>query len=208
MPNTEINKAPTPVTVDTQTIEMLSFCAHMAWDAERGGTTVLGTTPEQFTDLLNKSLADGSCYLEKSLEYPDYCMHMFIDNTTPTLQGVVDINHCPESAIRNGYEKRREEELAYLTRWAERFDIEVPRACYLDAILYSREQCAREGIEIKADWGIVTILGVPTKEQSPPTPMTMMRNQLGIAFGGNGTEIDPALYEKAVEYWSKWIIVK
>ena len=66
----------------------------------------------------------------------------------------------------------------------------------------------KEGINIDADWGIVTILGVPTTKRSPPTPMTMMRNHIGIAFGGNGTEIDPVLYEKAVEYWSKWIIVK
>jgi hypothetical protein len=39
------------------------------------------------------------------------------------------------------------------------------------------------------------------KDGSPVTPQTMINNQLGIAFGGNGAKIDRKAYKKSAEFW-------
>ena len=56
--------------------------------------------------------------------------------------------------LRSDYEARTSDELPVLVRWFE--GVEPPVAEYLIAILYSREQLAKEGTLIAADWGVRT----------------------------------------------------
>jgi len=84
-------------------------------------------------------------------------------------------------------------------------------------VLYSKEQIEKEakgeGDETRifgfdADWGIVAILGQDVNTEIPPTPITIMRNALGIEHGGSGVPINKDMYAKSVDYWSHHAIVK
>jgi hypothetical protein len=88
-----------------------------------------------------------------------------------------------------------------LVRWFE--GVEPPVAEYLIAILYDRAQMAKEGTPYDADWGIVGCLYTMTPEETPMTPITMLRNALGVDEGGSGVPIDREAYRRAVEFWSR-----
>lgn len=70
----------------------------------------------------------------------------------------------------------------------------------LQVIVYTKEQFAKEGTKINGDFGIVAI-NVEMKGSSPVTPQTMINNQLGVEFGGNGAKIDRKAYKKSVDFW-------
>ena len=106
-------------------------------------------------------------------------------------------NHAP--VLRSGYEARSREELPVLVRWFE--GVEPPVADYLVVILYSREQLAKEGASIEADWGVVGCLYTTQPEEIPMAPVTMMRNALGIAEGGSGVPLDREAYRRSVAFW-------
>ena len=72
---------------------------------------------------------------------------------------------------------------------------------WLVAILYSREQLAKEGEVIAADWGIVGCLYTEQPEDLPMAPITMMRNALGVAEGGSGVALDREAYARSVAFW-------
>ena len=101
--------------------------------------------------------------------------------------------------LRSGYEARNERELPVLVRWFE--GIEPPVASYLVVILYSREQLAKEGTPITADWGVVGCLYTSEPAEIPMAPVTMMRNALGVAEGGSGVAIDREAYMRSVAFW-------
>jgi len=106
--------------------------------------------------------------------------------------------------LRTDYSSRTQKELPVLSRW---FDFppqfEIPKAKYLTLVLYSKEQIEKEtpGLILEADWGIVAILAHDNEEPEPMSPITIMRNALGIKYGGNGQPIDEIKYEKSVEFW-------
>ena len=95
-----------------------------------------------------------------------------------------------------------------LCRWLELSDFEVPIANYLCLILYSKEQLAKEGDEIDGEYGVVAILAQMSDQEEPMTPMTMVRNALGVDEGGSGVPLDKTAYDKSVEFWSKNANVK
>ena len=101
--------------------------------------------------------------------------------------------------LRSAYEARNSSELPVLVRWFE--GVEPPVAEYLIAILYDRDQMAKEGTPVDADWGIVGCLYTMTPEETPMTPITMLRNALGVEEGGSGVPIDREAYRRAVEFW-------
>ena len=39
-------------------------------------------------------------------------------------------------------------------------------------------------------------------------PITMMRNALGVEYGGSGTKLDFTKYNESVKYWTEHIIIK
>lgn len=116
-----------------------------------------------------------------------------------------------ESALRSAYITRSNDaadELAYLDRWLDKGQVTGAPVICIAVVLYTREQLAKEGIQIDADYGIVTAQAEPFMGISPMTPHTIERNALGTEFGGNGAPIDRGYYKHAVAHWSKWAIVK
>tara|TARA_R100000152_G_C6751441_1_gene175097 strand:- start:742 stop:1311 length:570 start_codon:yes stop_codon:yes gene_type:complete len=148
----------------------------------------------------NYKLVDG---------YAPFCKHLFVENWTEALHGVVKITDRNESLLHTGYDARREGELPVLTRWFDALDVDVEPAPYLDIILYSAEHLfAVEGMEIDGEWGIVSINSVSSPSEDPMPPITMMRNALGKDEGGSGVTLDKDAYARAVEFWSNHATVK
>jgi hypothetical protein len=75
-------------------------------------------------------------------------------------------------------------------------------ANYLIAILYSREQLEKEGTPIDGEWGVVGCMYTDSPNETPMSPVTMMRNALGVAEGGSGVPLDATAYRRSVDYWS------
>lgn len=138
---------------------------------------------------------------EQVLEgYAPFCKLHVHRNWTTTRCAAVPITDANRHLLCSGYEARTKQELPVLTRWFE--GIDPARGDYLIVILYSREQMAKEGDRINADWGVVGCLATLTPEPTPLNPITMMRNALGVEEGGSGVAIDRDEYLKAVEFWS------
>jgi hypothetical protein len=163
---------------------------------------------------VNQRASLGLGTVEASDEYSEICRHFFVKNDfTTTLQGVVKVSDSTpvvsEMVTRGG---REDIEEPYKAFWVEAKNVEVPKAEFLDVILYSREHLLNEeGIEIDGDWGVVTVLGVPTCEQTPPTRVTLERNSAGSDAGGNGKIATAAMLSKSDAYWyptGAWINVK
>lgn len=104
------------------------------------------------------------------------------------------------------YEARNENELAVLVDWAT--GVKPRKAEWIHLILYSREQMAKEGDEVTADWAIVSINGAVTQEVEPMRPITSMRNALGVEEGGSGVAIDRKAYQESVDFWSQYIMIR
>lgn len=71
--------------------------------------------------------------------YADFCKHIFIENFTDAKMSYLAITEENKGLLRSGYEARRAEEFAVLGRWFNTSEIgEIPKARYLDLILYSK----------------------------------------------------------------------
>jgi len=194
-------------------LEMLGFCLSNTFDPARSGTTITGINAEDFMTQINQRASLELGTVEISDEYPDICRHFFVKNDfTTTLQGVVKVSDgtpvVSEMVTRGGQEDIEE---AYEAHWVEAKSVEVPKAEFLDVILYSREHLRDEGIVIEGDWGVVTVLGVPTCEQTPPKRSTIERNSAGVDGGGNGKVVTAAQLSESDAYWhptGPWINVK
>ena len=156
--------------------------------------TIRDCTAEQFERHLNEhpplQVLDG---------YAPFCKLHVHRNWTSTRCLTVPVSDANRHLLRSAYEARNREELPVLVRWFE--GVEPPVAEYLVVILYSREQLAKEGSPIDADWGVVGCLYTATPEEIPMAPITMMRNALGVEEGGSGVAIDRDAYRRAVEFW-------
>jgi hypothetical protein len=156
---------------------------------------ILGPGADEFESELNQrepqAVLDG---------YAPFCKLHVHRNWTATPVGAIEITPENQHLLRSAYEARTAEELPVLTRWFE--GLEPPKAGYLIAILYSREQMSREGEELDADWGVVGVLATTTPEEIPMAPITMMRNALGVEQGGSGVAIDRDAYDRSVQFWN------
>ena len=131
--------------------------------------------------------------------YAPFCKLHVHRNWTTNRCSVVPITDANRQHLRTGYEARTKGELPVLVRWFE--GIDPPVAEYLLPILYSREQLAREGEPIAADWGVVGCLYTLAPEEIPMAPITMMRNALGVEEGGSGVALDRGAYRRSVAFW-------
>lgn len=131
--------------------------------------------------------------------YAPFCVLHVHRNWTSTRCSVLPLTDQNRHLLHSAYEARSREELPVLVRWFE--GAEPPQANYLIPILYSREQLAREGSPIEADWGVVGCLYTMEPEEIPMAPITMMRNALGVQEGGSGVALDRAAYCRAVAFW-------
>ncbi len=159
-------------------------------------TAIQDCTAEAFVQRLNDEpplrVIDG---------YAPFCKLHVHRNWTTTRGSVVAITDDNRHRLRSAYEARTKEELPVLVRWFE--GIEPPVANFLVPILYGREQLAKEGTAIDADWGIVGCLYTMEAEEIPMVPITMMRNALGVEEGGSGVALDREAYRRSVEFWER-----
>ncbi len=121
---------------------------------------------------------------------------------------IVKITNQNKKFLVSDYSARRKSEIPYLKRWfPKRSKVEGVLADHIDVILYNKAQLVKEGDKIKSDWGIVAI-NVEMKKGSPVTPQTMVNNQMGIKFGGNGEKINVEDYLASIEFWQKHAILE
>ena len=175
-------------------IVLTEFARSRLFRREERRNTIQDCTPEAFERHLNAvsplAVLDG---------YAPFCKLHVHRNWTSTRCLAVPITAGNRQLLRSDYEARTRDELPVLVRWFE--DIEPPVAGYLIPILYSREQLAKEGTAIAADWGVVGCMYTAEPVETPMAPITMMRNALGVEEGGSGVPLDRAAYQRSVEFW-------
>ena len=190
-------------------ISMTQFVAVRHFNNPSFPGTKIDGSPEDFIASVNKTFNQLNPSPELVAGYAPFCKHLFIENFTGALSGVVAITEDNHTLLRSEYVARREGELPVLSRYFRAEDVDVPTAPFLDVILYSAEQLKAEGnVEIDGDWGVVSINSAMTAEESPMTPITMMRNALGKDEGGSGVTLNREAYAKSVAYWSVWATVQ
>lgn len=182
-------------------IALTRFARERLFGPSSGGPKIVGCTAEAFLDHVNahEPLVDHE-------GYADFCRLHVHENWTDTPAGFVEITDANRHLLRSDYEARTEAELPVLTRWFE--GIEAPRAVYLQVILYSAAQLARENDPVDADWGVVGCLATPDTEEPPMAPITMLRNALGVDEGGSGVALDPVAYQHSVDFWRRFANVR
>lgn len=131
--------------------------------------------------------------------YAAFCKLHVHRNWTTTPVSAVPITDDNRHLLRSAYEARTDDELPVLVRWFE--GITPPRADYLIVILYDRDQLAKEGDAVDADWGVVGCLATSEPAEIPMAPITMLRNALGVEEGGSGVAIDRDAYARSVAFW-------
>jgi hypothetical protein len=175
-------------------IVLTPFARPRLFPREPRRNTIQDCTPEEFERYLNAhepfKVLDG---------YAPFCKLHVHRNWTSTRCLTAPITEANKHLLRSGYEARNKAELPVLVRWFE--GVEPPVATYLVVILYSREQLAREGEPVEADWGIVGCIYTAEAEEIPMAPITMMRNALGVAEGGSGVALEREAYRRSVEFW-------
>jgi len=182
-------------------IKTTAFAAGRHFSADFAGTKIASHTADAF----DAALSDAEI-IDVATE--GFVKHVLVRNFTDALSGVACITKYNAHLLVSEYKARRESELPVLTRWFPAGSVEVEEAMWLHLVLYSREQLEKEGIEIDADWGIVSINAGPTAEITPLGPASQMRNAMGIEQGGNGKPLDPAEYQRGVAYWNQWATVQ
>lgn len=177
-------------------IVLTDFARTRLFPRDRRLTAIQDCTAEEFERRL-----DDEAPLAVLDGYAPFCKLHVHRNWTSTRGSVVAITDANRDRLRSAYEARTKDELPVLVRWFE--GIEPPRANFLVPILYSREQMAKEGTVIDADWGIVGCLYTMEPAEIPMVPITMMRNALGVEEGGSGVPLDREAYRRSVEFWER-----
>lgn len=175
-------------------IVLTPFAQARLFPRERRGNTIQDCTPAEFERRL-----DAEAPFAVLQGYAPFCRLHVHRNWTSTRCLTVPITAQNRHLLRSAYEARTKAELPVLVRWFE--GVEPAVANWLVAILYSREQLAKEGAPIDADWGIVGCLYTMEPEEIPMAPVTMMRNALGVEEGGSGVPVDREAYRRSVAFW-------
>lgn len=188
------------------------FCSRQFAENESSksyGGTIFTNSIEEFTKIVNER------YSEEALKegYAPFCKHLFVVNDfTNARVNVLPITKGNEHLLRCEYAARNEKELPVLQRYFPKDLVgdDLPKAKYLDLILYSRAQINKENEAMNkgkdpnetAPWGIVSIKAQDVDHELPMTPITAMRNALGKEEGGSGIPIDRDAYMEAYNYWN------
>jgi len=175
-------------------IVLTPFARARLFPREPRRNTIQDCSPEEFERRLN-----GQPPLRELPGYAPFCRLHVHRNWTSTRCLAVPVTDANRHLLRSAYEARTRDELPVLVRWFE--GVDPPVADYLIPILYSREQLAKEGTPIDADWGVVGCMYTAEPEETPMAPITMMRNALGVEEGGSGVPLDREAYMRAVAFW-------
>ncbi len=176
-------------------IVMTEFARPRLFPREPRPNTIQDISAAQFERHLNEHAP-----LKVLPGYAPFCTLHVHRNWTGTRCLTIPVTDANRHQLRSGYEARNRNELPVLVRWFE--GVEPPVAGYLIAILYSREQLAKEGSPIEGEFGIVGCMYTREPEEIPMAPITMMRNALGVEEGGSGVPLDREAYQRSVEYWN------
>jgi hypothetical protein len=177
-------------------IILTPFARTRLFPRDRRPSAIQDCTAEAFEQRLNDELP-----LKVLDGYAPFCKLHVHRNWTSTRCTATPITDANRHLLRSAYEARNRDELPVLVRWFE--GIDPPVATYLLPILYNREQLAKEGSPIDADWGVVGCLYTAEPEEIPMVPITMLRNALGVEEGGSGVSLDRAAYRRAVAFWEQ-----
>jgi len=197
------------------------------------GTNLSKVDPTKLLDLINVNYQKFLSYKEDKKENDvnlldsewDFCKYIVFTNPSKEIKAQVakiDLSIYPY--IRTSYSSRTPEELPVLSRWAELPPgFTQPSANYVVCVLYSRAQLLAEydkkvfpeGTEKpefylpeSVEYGIVAIMGTILPEPDPLIPITIMRNALGMEYGGNATKLNKEIYLKSVQFWDTHIMIK
>lgn len=194
-----------------KTVEMLSFCPKLC----------PALTDEQREDYMSDALG----MINNPGSWQDHIVdkgHCFVVKVPCRLSDkipatVIKLQPWMESFVVWEYSERPIEETneyPYPTRHLPKSVFEkagVPQwtnAGYLHVILYTREQLKKEGMEISADYGMVTINAEEGLEESPMAPHSLLRN-VDTKYGGNGQwEFDHDELAESFRYYATHIRVK
>ena len=186
------------------------------------GSLYINYDKEEFTTKVNDFYLEVKDQGGLKDGYAPFCKHLFIENFTDAISSFIEITPENEKYLKSGYEARRENELAVLARWFDRKALEetgcnIPKAKYLDIILYSKDQIVEENKatgmpdefkDVDYDYGIISIKPQNVDKETPMQPITAMRNSLGKEYGGSGVPMDFESYKASVDFWSKNAILK
>lgn len=191
---------------------------------ENPGTTILSHTPEEFEEVIkNPYDIKKGCNIWWKSAYNGFCYYMCIPNFTDARVATLKLNNDNRKYLVSEYTQRRPEELPYLSRHLDMpKDFEPPMAEWLTLILYTRTQILKEAQSYPGDfndpfdvsphenhyYGIVGIQALSEPSVEPMTPYTMVRNALGIKWGGNGQDIDEQYIRNAAKYWNEHALIK
>jgi len=189
------------------------------FDPKFGGTKILDKSIEEFQSYIDEYFKGENLTPTKPIfidGYAPFCKLVAIKNFTDAKVGSLPITLENYQYLRSGYSARRESELPVFSRWFE-LPLSAPKAEYLMLVLYSKEQIDKENKEnpdkifyddFDADWGVVAILGQSHPNEEKMKPETMIRNSMGIEYGGSGVPLDKEEYLKSVTFWSENATVK
>jgi len=183
------------------------------------GRAFIEFSKEDFVARVNAVYEERAAAGEDPLKpgYAPFCKHIFVPNFVPGLpDAALPVTEEVASLVRSEYVARTEKELPVLTRWFPKALVSdrVPEAKFLDVILYSREQIRKENEAMGEDsdsdapWGIVSVKPQSIDSEIPMEPITMMRNAMGVEYGGSGVPMVREEYQKSVDFWSKHAAVK
>ena len=184
------------------------------WSPDASGTALpASVTPADLLARVEAAHAAGEAPLVDG--YAPFCKHVFVRAWFDVAPGALAVTPANAHKLRSGYTRRRPEELAVLSRWFDAADVadELGRAEWLDVILYSADQLAREAAALPAaervplpagvPWGIISVKAQKEGHETPMQPITALRNALGREEGGSGVPLDREAYDAAVAYWSE-----
>ncbi|CEM23122.1 unnamed protein product [Vitrella brassicaformis CCMP3155] len=197
----------------------LDAFAYRQWDDPSYKGTRMKGDKQEFIDKVNELVQQNDLTMTEG--YAPFCRHIFVGNIVDgVVPGTLAITDANRHLLRSGYSARRPEELPVLSRWFRAGDVKglLRPAKFLDLILYSREQIAKEKAamdktdEVTIDekdplWSVISIKAQDEAFELPMAPITMMRNTL-IGEGGSGVPIDREAYMKSVEYWQNHAVVQ
>ncbi|KAL0486450.1 N-acetyl-gamma-glutamyl-phosphate reductase [Acrasis kona] len=201
-------------------VNLDAFAARQFDETHKNGNKIDVKFKEGFAKKVNELYNTGKYKLHDG--YAPFCKHLFLPNWTGCSSAVIEVTSDNEKSLRSGYQSRRPEELAVLSRWfpKELVQDQIKEAKFLDIILYSREQIKKEQEDLpnkdKTDeenlddipYGIISIKAQDEDYETPMQPITVMRNSLGREHGGSGVDLDYNKYNESVQYWSNHAIIQ
>lgn len=141
-----------------------------------------------------------------------HCLNVKVDNTDNVFMTVVPLeeNYLPH--VVDKYEPRKDEEYPVPSRYIEASiasDLEAQICAeMIHVICYTKEQLAKEGMEIESDYGVCALNPEMGLDETPMAPETLVRNSLGVKYGGNGVALDEDEYAASQLFWSTHILIK